>query len=88
MGETPEIPETLSEEGKEFLQQVFVHDPTGNHYNNSFRSATPLGALKGGGGGGEIKSTTFPFILWKKIAYCSHRIQIIKIVKLFIQSYY
>jgi serine/threonine protein kinase len=28
MGETPEIPETLSEEGKEFLQQVFVHDPT------------------------------------------------------------
>ncbi len=32
MGETPEIPETLSEEGKEFLQQVFVHDPTGNYY--------------------------------------------------------
>ena len=46
MGETPEIPETLSEEGKEFLQQVFVHDPTGNRYNDSFASRGP----KGGGG--------------------------------------
>ena len=67
MGETPEIPETLSEEGKEFLQQVFVHDPTGNHYNNSFRSATPLGALKGGG---ELNSTTFHCILKRKVKKC------------------
>ena len=32
MGETPEIPDSLSEEGKEFLQLCFVHDPSGNHF--------------------------------------------------------